>query len=148
MTGEYECKADAKGRVKLPAALLRQIAGGNLAFTINRGFEKHLIMYPREVWEQKTNEINQLNIYNKQHRQAIRYFYRGASEITLDGADRILIPKSLIDFAGIEKEVVLFAYRDQIEIWSKDRYEAMIDEEPEDFSDIANEVFGGNAAEL
>ncbi len=146
-TGEYECKVDSKGRVRLPSALIRQIGGSNIQFTLNRGFEKHLILYPREVWERKAKEINQLNIYNKQHRQAIRYFYRGATEISLDGADRILIPRSLIDYGGIESEIVLFAYQDQIEIWSKERYEEMISQEPEDFSDIANRVFGGNDAD-
>lgn len=146
-TGEYDCKVDSKGRVRLPAGLVRQMGGKNLGFTLNRGFEKHLILYPREVWERKTNEINRLNIYNRQHRQAIRYFYRGATEVVLDSADRILIPKSLIEYAEIGSELVLFAYQDQIEIWSKARYEAMIAEEPEDFSTIANDVFGGLGAD-
>ena len=144
LTGEFECKIDAKGRVRLPRALIRQIGGsGTPAFTVNRGFEKHLILYPKDVWEKKTTEINQLNIYNVKHRQAIRYFYRGASEVTLDSVDRILLPKSLLEYADIEKEVVLFAYQEQIEIWSKSEYEQMLGEEPEDFSELANEVFSG-----
>ena len=142
-TGEYDCKVDSKGRVRLPSALIRQIGGTNIQFTLNRGFEKHLILYPREVWDRKAKEINQLNIYNKQHRQAIRYFYRGATEISLDSADRILIPKGLIEYAGIKSQIVLFAYQDQIEIWSKQGYEGLIEQEPEDFSEIANTVFGG-----
>ncbi len=147
-TGEYDCKIDAKGRVRLPSALVRQIGGANQNFTVNRGFEQHLIMYPKEVWDRKTKEINQLNIYKKQHRQVIRYFYRGATEVNLDKADRVLLPKSLLEYAGIQGAVVLFAYQDQIEIWSKEQYERMIDQEPEDFSSIADQVFGDDAAEL
>ncbi|MEL6389681.1 MAG: division/cell wall cluster transcriptional repressor MraZ [Bacteroidota bacterium] len=147
LTGEFDCKADAKGRVKLPSALIRQLGEGVRSYTINRGFEKHLMLYPREVWEQKTNEIDQLNIYSAKHRQVIRYFYRGATEIILDGSDRMLIPRSLMDFAEINKEIVLFAYRDHIEVWAKDKYESMIDDEPEDFSAIADEIFGGSAAD-
>ena len=105
-------------------------------------------MYPKEVWDRKTKEINQLNIYKKQHRQVIRYFYRGATEVHLDKADRVLLPKSLLDYAEVERDVVLFAYQDQIEIWSKSAYEAMIDLEPDDFSNIADNVFGGDAAEM
>ncbi len=142
LTGEYQCKVDAKGRVRVPSALIRQLGTGNTHFTVNRGFEKNLIMYPREVWIQKTNEINQLNIYNKKHRQAMRYFYRGATEIVLDSADRILLPKSLMDYAEIEAEIFLFAFNNQIEIWSKKNYEAMISEEPEEFSEIADQLFG------
>jgi len=145
MTGEYDCKIDSKGRLRLPSGLVRQFGGGNLSFTVNRGFEKHLILYPKEVWEQKTNEINQLNIYNTQHRQVIRYFYRGATELQLDSADRILLPKGLVEFAQIKKDLVLFAYRDQVEIWAKDKYEEMTSKEPEDFASIANVVFGGDS---
>lgn len=147
-TGEYDCKVDAKGRLRLPSALVRQIGGVNLNFTINRGFEQHLIMYPKEVWERKTKEINQLNIYNQQHRQVIRYFYRGATEVQLDSADRVLLPKTLLEYADIYKEVMLFAYQDQIEIWSKEKYEQMIEQEPEDFSSIADKVFGSSAQDV
>lgn len=142
LTGEFECKMDKKGRLRLPSSLIRQIGAGILNFTVNRGFEKNLMLYPREVWESKTKEINQLNIYNTRQRQALRYFYRGATELALDSADRILIPKSLIEYAELQQELVLFAYHEQIEIWSKNNYEAIIAAEPEDFSAIADDIFG------
>ena len=143
LTGEYECKIDAKGRIKMPANLLRQLGtNGTYEFMVNRGFENHLMLYPKDVWEEKTKELNQLNIYIKKNRQAVRYFYRGATQITTDASDRILMPKSLIEYAGINKELVLFAYQDQVEIWAKEAYELMISEEPDDFSELAEEVFG------
>lgn len=148
LTGEYQCKVDSKCRLRLPSGLIRQFGGDVRSFTVNRGFEKHLIMYPKEVWVQKTKEINQLNIYKKQHRQVIRYFYRGATEVNLDNADRVLLPKSLLEYAGIENEVVLFAYQSQIEIWSKGQYETMINLEPDDFSEIADEVFGDGPVDV
>jgi len=148
ITGEYECKVDSKGRLRLPSALLRQLGGHSHLLTVNRGFEKHLMMYPKEVWDRKTKEINQLNIYKKQHRQVIRYFYRGATEVQLDKADRVLLPKSLLEYAEIKNEVVLFAYQDQIEVWSREQYEKMTAEEPEDFSSIADSVFGDDVADV
>ncbi len=146
LKGEFECKLDPKGRLKLPSVLIRQLgSSGSSTFTVNRGFEKNLMMYPNEVWEKKTQEINQkLNNYNKKHRQFIRYFFRGATEMILDSADRVLLPKSLMEHAGLEKEVILFAYQEQIEIWSKDQYLKELNNEPEDFSDLADEVFGSN----
>jgi MraZ protein len=143
-TGEYEVKVDAKGRIRLPSGLLKQIGEGALNFVVNRGFEKHLMMYPSDVWEKKTTEINQLNIYNTKQRQAIRYFYRGATKLSTDNAERILLPKSLVEYAGIEKEAVLFAYHEQIEIWSKGAYEEMLNSEPDSFAEIADEIFGEN----
>ena len=143
-TGEYECRLDAKGRLKLPAAIIKQIGGDeNLRFTVNRGFEKHLMLYPNDVWEMKTREINQLNIYSTQQRQAIRYFYRGATELEMDASERVNLPGSLLEYAGIDKDVVLFAYQNQIEIWAKEKYDEMLDQEPNEFSAIAESIFGG-----
>lgn len=142
LTGEHECKIDAKGRIKIPSSLAQELGFDTLRFTINRGFEKHLMLYPQAVWEKKTNEINQLSIYKSKQRQAIRYFYRGASKVTMDNQGRLLLPKSLIEYAGIEKEVILFAYQEQIEVWSKKEYQKMCDMEPEDFAEIADEIFG------
>ena len=109
---------------------------------MNRGFEKNLAIYPKTVWEQKTKEINQLNIYDKKHREAIRYFYRGATELLLDSADRVNVPGNLLTYAGIEKDAVLFAYKDFIELWSKEEYERYLSSEPDSFDEVIQGVFG------
>ena len=142
LTGEYECKMDDRGRVKLPQKLIEMLGNKrSFNFIVNRGFEKNLIIYPKEVWDEKTKEINQLNIYDKKQREVIRYFYRGATELSNDSADRILMPKHLCSYAGIKKEVVLFAYLNFIEVWSKEAYEEMIQREPDDFSSLVDGVF-------
>jgi MraZ protein len=143
LLGEYECKIDAKGRMRMPSGLIAQLGDADaLSFVINRGFEQCLMIYPEAVWDRITNEINQLNLYNKKNRAFVRYFYRGAQKVTMDSADRILVSKRLLEYAGIEREVVLSAYHDRIEIWAADQYEALLDEEPEDFSDLAEDVLG------
>ncbi len=152
LTGEYEIKIDAKGRIKMPANLLKQLTvstgeNGSYDFVVNRGYENHLILYPQDVWEKKTKELNRLNINIRKNRQAVRYLYRGATQISADSSERVLIPKNLILYAGIEKNVVLFAYLDQIEIWAKSAYQQMIDEEPVDFAELAEEVFGDKSKE-
>ena len=147
LIGEYDCKLDAKGRLRLPTSLIRQMPHtGVLEFAINRGFEQHLMMYPKDVWGEKTKKINQLNIYNTRERQAIRYFYRGASMIHMDSADRVLLPASLIKYASLKKDVVLFAYDQQIELWDKTAYEEMLLKQPESFDQIADGLFGQNAS--
>ena len=72
----------------------------------------------------------------------MRYFYRGASMLHMDSADRILLPGNLIDYAGLKKDVILFAYHEQIEIWDKVKYFDMLNDEPESFSEIADGIFG------
>ena len=143
--GTYECKVDAKGRLRMPSSLVRQLSSDNLTFTVNRGFEKNLILYPKEVWTQKAAEIDShLNMYNSKQRQVLRYFYRGATEVALDASDRILLPKTLVKYADIADKVMLVGIQQQVEIWSLEEYEKMISQEPEDFSQIADEIFGNS----
>ncbi len=143
LIGEYDCKLDAKGRFVLPSGLKKQLMPGDQErFVMNRGFEKNLTLYPDSEWQKISREINALNLYNKKNREFVRYFFRGASELTADSTNRLLVPKSLMEYAGIDKEVVLFAYGQRIEIWARDLYEEMMRNEPEDFSALAEEVMG------
>lgn len=143
LLGEYECKIDAKGRMRLPSGLIGQLGEKEqYEFVINRGFEKCLMLYPVEVWDKISEEVNQLNLYNKKNRDFVRYFYRGANKVMMDSADRLLVTKRLLEYAGIEKDVILSAYNDRIEIWAKDQYDMLLDDEPMDFSDLADDVLG------
>ncbi len=143
LIGEFECKIDAKGRFMLPAGLKKQLPPEvQDRFVINRGFEKCIVLYPQNVWKVISDEVNQLNLYNKKNRDFVRYFYRGASESVLDSVNRLLLPKQLIQYAGIDKEIVLFAFSNRIEIWAKDAYEKLQTNEPEDFSSLAEDVMG------
>lgn len=144
LLGEYDVKLDTKGRFRLPTQLIRQLGEEeNLRFVVNRGIEKHLTLYPKPVWDRLAAKLEQLSEFNTRHRKFMRFFYRGANEAHLDGSDRLLIPKGLQEYAEIEKDLVLFAYKDRIEIWAKEAYRAMIEEEPEDFADLAQEVAEG-----
>ena len=138
--GEFEVKADAKGRIKLPAALIRQIGDGDLRFVVNRGFEDCLVLYTKEQWKKETEKLQQLNPYDKKHRQFMRFYFRGATELSADASDRILLPKQLTAYAEIEKEVVLFAHMDKIEIWDKSKYEEVLSVESDIYADLADEV--------
>jgi len=105
--------------------------------------EKCLTLYPNEVWQKVIAQVNSLNLYNSQNRKFARYFYRGATELTIDRSDRLLIPKGLAAYAEIKNEVVLFAFHNRIEIWSKSNYEAMLDEQDDDeFINLADSVMG------
>ncbi|MCC7231909.1 MAG: division/cell wall cluster transcriptional repressor MraZ, partial [Bacteroidia bacterium] len=108
--GEFPCSMDAKGRFLLPGSLKKQIpVKEQKHFVIHRGMEKHLVIYTRKEWDRISAEINDLNLYIRKNRDFIRKFNRGATEMDLDPANRLLLPKALIEYAGIEKDIVLFA---------------------------------------
>jgi MraZ protein len=142
LLGEYECKIDPKSRMRLPTGLIAQLGEEKPAFVVNRGFENCLILYPEKVWEEISKEVNGLNQYDRRNREFVRYFYRGAQRLELDGADRILLSRRLLEYAGIDKDVILVAVNDRIEVWAKDKYDQMLDAEPDDFSDLAQVVLG------
>ncbi len=148
LIGEYRVKIDAKGRVKLPKDLLRQLSDENsFPLVVNRGYEKHLMLYPKDVWEKKTKEINQLKLIRKNQRNAIRYFYRGATELNPDTIQRVLLPKPLLDYAGVGKDIVLFAYSEQIELWDAKAYDEFLEGEPDNFDEILENLYEEEKAE-
>ncbi|WP_207428582.1 division/cell wall cluster transcriptional repressor MraZ [Pedobacter sp. SYSU D00535] len=142
--GEFECKLDAKGRMMVPAGLRKQMPEAEKdGLVVNRGFEKHLVVYSRKEWDRIMEDLSKLNQYEKKTREFIRYFTRGATELSLDAAGRVLFPKSLLDYAGIGSDVVLSSQFNKIEVWAKEAYDAQMDDEPENFANLAEEVMGG-----
>ncbi len=87
-------------------------------------------------------KINKLNRFKKKNNDFIRRFTAGVKVVELDATGRVLIPKDLCDFAGIEKQVVMSSSVNIVEIWDKNKYEKAIDDASLDFADLAEEVMG------
>ena len=140
--GEYEATLDAKGRFLLPAGFKKQLPEeASSQFVINRGFEKCLTLYPQQSWEPIFSEISKLNDFDPKVREFRRYFLNGATQLELDSAGRLLLPKNLAEHAGLERDIVLVSAVNKIEIWDKDTYSKFFDSfSPESFSALANEV--------
>jgi MraZ protein len=140
--GEYEATVDAKGRFLLPAGIRKKLPEGSSGqFVINRGFEKCLTLYPVENWKPIFEGISKLNDFDPNVRQFTRYFFNGATELELDSADRLLIPPSLKEHAGIEKDIVLVGSLKKIEIWDKVKYKEFFESmTPQAFSELAKVV--------
>ncbi len=140
--GEYEATLDAKGRFLLPSGFKKQLPeGGDEIFVINRGFEKCLSLYPNKSWKPIFSDISNLNQFDPKVRQFTRYFLNGATQVELDTANRILVPKNLIEYAGLEKDIVLVSAVNKIEIWDKIKYQQFFDSfSPDAFSNLASEV--------
>lgn len=146
LLGEYDCKLDAKGRMVLPAQLKRQLPDAErTGLVVNRGFEKNLTIYTREEWDKITKKLAALNPYKAANRQFIREFNRGATELMLDSANRVLLPKSLLEYAGIDNDVVLVCQLKKIEAWSRTEYNKLFENgTSEGFAALAENVMGGD----
>lgn len=144
LIGTYECKADAKGRVLLPAALQKQLAPMlSKGFVLKRAvFQPCLELYPMDEWDVLMQKINKLNRFNRKNNDFVRRFTAGVKIVEPDTNGRLLVPKDLLSFAAIKKEVVLSSAINIVEIWDKENYEKAIDEATTDFADLAEDVMG------
>ncbi|MCR5860757.1 division/cell wall cluster transcriptional repressor MraZ [Flavobacterium sp. J372] len=144
IVGTYECKADSKGRLMLPAPLKKQLASGlDAGFVLKRSvFQPCLELYPMAEWNVMMAKINKLNRFVKKNNDFIRRFTAGVKIVEIDAAGRLLIPRDLVVFAEIDKDVVLSSAVNIVEIWDKDKYEKSIDDSVVDFADLAEEVMG------
>lgn len=148
--GTYECKADAKGRIMIPVMLKNQLAPLlGQGFVIKRSvFQPCLELYPMAEWQKLMEKMNKKNRFVKKNNDFIRRFSAGVKPVEIDATGRLLIPRNLIDVAGITKEVVLSSSISIIEIWDKERYEAVLEETADDFAALAEEVMGEDGDEL
>ena len=149
LIGTYECKADAKGRIMLPAALKKQLSPTmQNGFVLKRAvFQSCLELYPMDEWETLMQRVNKLNRFNKKHNDFIRRFTAGVKFIELDASGRLLVPKDLVGFAGISKNIVMSTSISIVEIWDKENYEQSIDDTAGGFADLAEEVMGQDNAD-
>ncbi|MEK9613134.1 MAG: division/cell wall cluster transcriptional repressor MraZ [Flavobacteriaceae bacterium] len=142
LIGTYECKADTKGRIMMPVAIKKQLATVvSNGFVLKRGvFNPCLELYPMKEWEGVMEKVNGLNRFNKKNNDFIRRFTAGVKTVEMDQSGRLLIPKDLIKYAQISKDVVVSSTVNILEIWDKTLYEQAIDEAALDFGALVEEV--------
>lgn len=141
LIGTYDCKLDAKGRFALPKALVKQLDDFiKQPFVLKRSvFSSCIEVYPHEEWELMMAKMNKLNRFVKKNNDFIRIFSAGTKQIELDANHRLLLGKDLMDFAGLDKEIVVSSAINILEIWDKTTYENSLTNE-QDFALLAEEV--------
>jgi len=142
--GTYECKLDAKGRFMFPVQYKNQM-GEELkrGFVIKRSiFKKCLELFPIDQWQAETAMVSKLNMFRKKNADFVTKFMAGVKPVELDGTGRLLIPKDLLRYGDITKEIVLTSVVNRIEIWDRSQYELAVDYDPDDFASLAEDVMG------
>jgi len=138
LSGEYECKLDLKGRLVLPAKVksnLPEQSGSQLVLV--RGFEPCLVLYPRNAWRVIHEKVMALDEFNEEYRQFQRNFFRGLTEVELDTINRFMLPRSMLRYAGIEKEAIIVGLGNRCEIWDPARYDEFLIKDQQRFSKLA-----------
>ncbi len=120
LLGEYEHTIDEKNRLTLPARFRRAFADG---IFVVKGFDPCLYAYPRGDWERLVSErVATIDLLGKEERRLQRFLFSGATEAELDRQGRVMIPAPLLEYAQIERDVVVAGVRDRLEIWDRARW--------------------------
>jgi MraZ protein len=105
-------------------------------------FQNCLEIYSMTEWMSIMGKVNSLNPFVKKNNDFKRLFTAGVKTVELDSAGRFLIPKDLVAFSGLSKELVLSCSANIIEVWDKNKYEEVVGDTSSDFADLAEQVMG------
>ncbi|MBQ0048673.1 MAG: division/cell wall cluster transcriptional repressor MraZ [Bacteroidales bacterium] len=131
-TGNSDAKADAKGRIFLPAAFRKLLTqSGEEGLVMRRDiFQKCLVLYPRSVWDRMLDQVvASTSPFNGKGRDVMRRLVAGTENLSLDSDGRILIPRRYLEMAGITSEVRFIGMDDTIEIWNRQAADALLESE-------------------
>ncbi len=124
--GEYQHSIDPKGRLIIPSKFRE---GLGEKFILTKGLDNCLFGYSMEEWANFEEKLRTLPMADREARAFMRFFFAGAAECEFDKQGRILIPQTLREHAGLEKEVCIIGMASRIEIWDKSRWEAYSNDE-------------------
>jgi MraZ protein len=143
--GSYECTVDAKGRVMLPGVFKKALQSVlEKGFVLKRSvFGTCLELYAIDDWKNVMKDVDKLNRFKRENIEFIRAFTAGLKSIDIDATGRLLLPKDLMQFASIEKDIVMSVTNNHIiEIWDKKKYEEVVTMPPDKFEGLAERVMG------
>jgi MraZ protein len=100
----FERKLDDKRRLTIPTELRNEFSSG---VVLTRGFGKYLHLYPQKVWEAEVEPALSGSILDEKTADLNVRFRRGKTGAELDQKQgRVTVEQHLLDYAGIDREVV------------------------------------------
>ena len=144
--GQYEHSVDNKGRVAFPAKLRKTVSpAAQDRFTILRGLEPCLYLYPQDRWELVEEKLSKINNFSRKGRTVIRNFLRFAEDLVLDKQNRLSLPSHLMEFAEIDSNAIFIGSGERIEIWSPEKLDQIDNELSfESYQELFEQVMGGD----
>ena len=136
--GEYHHNIDDKARIVLPSKFREELGD---TFVVTRGLEGCLFIYSKEEWVNIVSKLKELPFTKKDARAFLRFFLSGAIECQADKQGRVALPTPLVNYASLKKECVVIGVNDRLEIWSKDAFNCYFNQNIDNISDLAEDLF-------
>lgn len=119
--GEYRHGLDAKNRIFIPAKLREELGA---TFVVAKDIrESCLKIYSLAGWEAYIAPLKEQN--RKLAEKIMRFLHSSLSQVTPDSQGRIVLPQELVEYAEIDKNVVVVGCGDYAEIWAENAYESL-----------------------
>ena len=115
--GEFQVSFTGVGRIVLPKKIRELLKGNN--FIVTKGFDKCLAGYDKHDWEDRASELLQVSLLEQENLQKRRFVFSSASSLEIDEQGRFVIPRSLLEYAGLDKKVTIIGVGDHFEIWNE-----------------------------
>lgn len=144
--GEFDCRRDDRGRLRLPAEIVHRHKEDNGDFNLRVSSDGCLVLYPIPTWNQDAEKVKNLDSFKKNVRIYQRMFFEKSKRVTVDNNGRIIPPASMAESVGIDRDVKIIGVGDRYEIWNPDTYLKQKDElTQEEIEAIEQEIFGFKA---
>lgn len=135
--GEYTHSCDSKNRLRLPSKLKKEFGGG---IVLTKGSDGCVFIVPKDKLDKVFEKASELPMFDASVQKPLRLLFSSACELEEDAQGRFLLPQSLKDFAGIEKDVVFVGAGTRVELWAKERWEEYSLKNLQDFESLSQEL--------
>lgn len=136
--GTYFHNIDAKGRLFMPAKLRE---GLGESFFVTQGLDNCLFVYSEPEWEKFAEKLDSIQLADEEGQDFVREFFENGCMCEPDKQGRILLPQTLRDYIGVEKEAVITGIRNRAEIWSKEGWAQRRDKSAEERKKMKSRLF-------
>ncbi len=133
--GNIDAKADAKGRLFVPAVFRKNLQASSVEKLVLRKniFLDCLVLYPKHVWDEEVSELrSKLNRWDEEQEMIFHQYVMDIEELEMDSNGRVLIPKRYLQLAGISFDVRFVGVNYTIEIWARNKLDKPM-MSPDDF---------------
>jgi MraZ protein len=123
--GQYEHAIDGKGRTSLPSRFREVLGPDETRLVVTTGLDPCLVAYPMTEWRRFEERLAALPRFDPSVAMIRRIYVSSAVEIEVDKLGRVLVPANLRDYAGFERNVLWAGMGPHLELWSKERFDAL-----------------------
>jgi MraZ protein len=124
--GTFEHALDAKHRLTIPAKFRGALANGVVlapSHEVETGAPRTVAVWTPDAYDEFTkSSLEGLNPFTPKARELKRFFFNASFDTELDAANRVMIPTTLLEYAGLGKEVVVTGSGECLEVWDRTRY--------------------------